>query len=116
MSYYTFTWFSFDDSDRAAGQPSDAQILAAARAHLERSDWPRDALSALQRGLENDGHVDEGFVDLRNVEIIDLFRAVSAAFPGLRIFARGLGEEHADIWAAELADGEIVRQHGPFED
>ena len=45
-----------------------------------------------------------------------MFRAVSAAFPGVAIQVRGMGEEHFDIWAAQIRDGEIVMQHGPFDD
>jgi hypothetical protein len=116
MSYYTFTDFSLDDADRPAGRPSKEEILAVAEKYLAGIDWPLDALLDLKEGLENGGRVYPGFVDLRNVEIIHMFCAISAAFPGLRLFVRGLGEEHADIWAAEIVDGDIVEQHGPFDD
>jgi hypothetical protein len=116
MSYYTLTHFSLDEADSPASDLTDAQILAAAGKYLDERGYSRDVLDDLASGLSNAGVVDPGFSDLRSSEIIDMFCSISAAFPGVVIFVRGMGEEHFDIWGAQIRNGEIVMQHGPFDE
>jgi hypothetical protein len=114
MSYYTLTHFSLDESDSPSGDLSHKQILAAAGTYLDTNGYSRDVPADLAAGLDNDGIVDPGFTDLLSHDIIGRFRAISATFPGVMIAVRGMGEEHFDIWAARIRNGEIVAQHGPF--
>ena len=41
---------------------------------------------------------------------------VSAGFPGLVFFVRGMGEEFPDVWLRLFRDGKIIFRVGPFEE
>ena len=114
MSYYTLTDVRWNDSDRAAGDLSVIEIVSAARAYLQSVDWPDIAAKDLEDGLNNNGRVDPGFVDLINVQIIEMFVGISNTFRDVEFIVRGMGEEAEDIWLAKIRNGSVLEQHGPF--
>jgi hypothetical protein len=116
MSYYTFTQISWNDSERSQGDITSEQVLTCARSYLRLIDWPQDAARDLESGLLNHGRIDPGFNQLRGDQIIDMFRNISESLRDVTFFVRGMGEEVFDIWAASVRDGEIVTQHGPFDE
>ena len=112
MSYYTDIEFTFSD-----GEPPEIEaILARARPYLEsheRAYSVEDGLEDLQRGLQEERG---DFKGIWSDDIVGLMGHVSAGFPGVTFFVRGMGEEYADIWLRVFKDGEVVFQVGPFED
>src|SRR5262245_12925499 len=112
MSYYTDIEFTFSDGD----PPGLEAILARARPYLEsheRGYSVEDVLEDLRRGLQEERG---DFKCIWSDDIEGLMGHVSAGFPGVTFFIRGMGEEYSDIWLRVFKDGKVVFQVGPFED
>src|SRR5437868_14389979 len=111
MSYYTHIEFTFAD------EPPDFEaVLDRARSYLEsneRSDSVEDVLDDLRRSLEEE----EGdFKGMWSDDIEGLMEYVSAGFPGLVFYVRGMGEEFPDVWLRLFQDGKIIFRVGPFDE
>jgi hypothetical protein len=112
MSYYTNIEFTFSD------EPPDVEVvLERARSYLEsrRDTYPdvQFVLDQLHHGLEEEKG---DFKGLWSDDIEGLMEHVSAGFPGLVFFVRGMGEEFPDVWLRLFRDGKIIFQVGPFEE
>jgi len=112
MSYYTNIEIRFDDE-----QPDFEAVLHRARLYLEaRPDNYPDVgfvLAQLRTVLEEEKGDIKGFwVD----DVEGLMKHVSADFPGVVFYVRGVGEEYFDIWLRLFKDGKVAFQTGPFED
>jgi hypothetical protein len=111
MSYFTKVEITFDD------EPPDFEaVLDRARSFLE-SQGDRFhvdfVLEQLQRVLE----VEKG--DLKGLwsdDVEGLMEYVSAGFPGLVFYVRGMGEEFSDVWIRLFRSGKSIFRVGPFED
>jgi hypothetical protein len=112
MSYYTSIEFTFSDE-----QPDFDDIIDRARSYLEsRGDKYPDVpfiLDQLRGGLEEEKG---DFKGLWSDDIEGLMGYVSAGFPGLVFYVRGMGEEFSDVWLRLFRDGEIIFRVGPFDD
>jgi hypothetical protein len=112
MSYYTDIEFTFSD------EPPDFEaVLDRAGSYLEsrRDTYPdvQFVLDQLRHGLE----AEKGdFKGLWSDDIEGLMEHVSAGFPGLIFFVRGMGEEFPDVWLRLFRDGKIIFRVGPFEE
>jgi hypothetical protein len=113
MSYYTDIEFTFAD------EPPDFEaVLDRARTYLEsrgEDKYPDVGfiLDQLRRGLEEEKG---DFKGLWSDDIEGLMKHVSAGFPGLVFYVRGMGEEFPDVWLRLFKDGKILFRAGPFED
>ena len=109
MSYTTRVMFEFSDE-----VPSDA-VTAAARAYLDRQNLYAvdDVLQDLLRGWDSGSTEFNGLV-VKDIE--GLMSEISSAFPAVRFYVRGMGEEYADVWLRQFEGGNIVHAIGPFED
>ncbi len=61
----------------------------------------------------------EGSTEFNGLVVQDvegLMTKVSSAFPGIRFYVRGMGEEYADVWLRQFEGGTVVNAIGPFED
>ena len=111
MSYYTEVEFTFSD------EPPDFEaVLDRARSYLESrgDEYPVDfVLDQLRHALEEEKG---DFKGLYSEDFEGLMEHVSARFPGLVFYVRGIGEEFTDVWLRLFRDGRIVYRAGPFED
>jgi hypothetical protein len=71
-----------------------------------------DVLQDFRRGW-TEGQTD--FSDLVCHDVEGLMKSVSARYPGVRFFVRGMGEEFSDVWLRQFEAGQIVFALGPFE-
>jgi hypothetical protein len=111
MSYYTRTEFTFSDY-----APATEAILARARPYLESHERGYIVEHVLEGLAEC---IDEEEGDLKGIvsdDIDGLMAHVSAGFPGVTFFVRGMGEEFADLWLRVFRDGKVVFRMGPFDD
>jgi hypothetical protein len=112
MSYYTNIEFTFSDKP-----PEFRAVLDRARLYLEsrRNNYPDVdfVLEQLRRALKEEKG---DFKGLYSDDIEGLMEHVSAGFPGLVFYVRGLGEEFPDIWLRLFKDGKVIFRVGPFED
>lgn len=111
MSYYTAIEFTFADE-----RPDFEAVLGRARSYLE-SQEREYAIDFIIEQLRNALEEEKGdFRGLWSDDIDGLMGHVSAGFPGLVFYVRGMGEEFADVWLRLYKDGEIVFGVGPFEE
>ncbi len=112
MSYYTSVEFTFAD-----GNPPDIQaLLAVARSYLEAHDQVviiEQVLHDLKIGFKKEKVVAKCFA---SDDLEELMKHVSAGFPGVEFFVRGVGEEFPDVWLRVFKNGDILFEVGPFED
>jgi hypothetical protein len=111
MSYYTEIEFTFADEG-----PDFEAVLSRARSYLEaqgRESAVDFILEQLRHALEEEKG---DFKGLWSEDIDGLMEHVSAGFPGLVFYVRGMGEEFADVWLRLYRDGTIVFRVGPFEE
>lgn len=110
MSYFTHVDFQFSDEP-----PAMKSLLDRARSYLSERDIfaVDDVLKDIQCGFEN-GNCD--FSDLMCEDIQGLMENISAAFPSIVFYVRGMGEEYGDVWLRKFEGGKTVSSTGPFED
>jgi hypothetical protein len=112
MSYYTDVEFTFSDE-----HPDFETVLGRARSYLElHGDKYPDVefiLDQLRAALEKEKG---DFKGLWSDDIEGLMEHVSAGFPGLDFYVRGMGEEFHDVWLRLFRDGKTVFRIGPFEE
>ncbi len=111
MSYYTHIEFGFSD-----GPPAIEALLDRARAYLESAETAYavdDVLDDLRRGLEEEKG---DFKGLWSDDVEGLMEHVSAGFPGIIFYVRGMGEEFSDVWLRLFKDGKTVARIGPFDE
>ena len=111
MSYYTDVEFTFAD------EPPDFEaVLGRARSYLE-SQEREYAVDFIIEQLKHALEAEKGdFKGLWSDDFDGLMEFVSAGFPGLAFYVRGMGEEFADVWLRLYKDGKIVFRVGPFGD
>ena len=112
MSYYTNVEFTFADEP-----PDFGAVLDRARLYLEsrRDNYPDVdfVLDQLCHALE----AEKGdFKGLYSEDIEGIMAYVSAGFPDVTFFVRGMGEEYPDIWLRLFKGGKVTFRAGPFED
>jgi len=109
MSYYTHVTFEFSDEP-----PSAEDVSKVARSWLTAQNLYAvdDVIVLLLRGWTT-GQTD--FKGLVSQDIDGLMASISAQFPGIRFYVRGMGEEFRDVWLREYENGAIVFKLGPFE-
>jgi hypothetical protein len=111
MSYYTEVKFAFADE-----RPDFEAVLGRARSYLE-SQEREYAVDFIIEQLRDALEEEKGdFKGLWSDDIDGLMEYVSAGFPGLVFYVRGMGEEFADVWLRLYEDGKIVSRVGPFEE
>jgi hypothetical protein len=111
MSYYTEVEFTFADE-----RPDFEAVLGRARSYLE-SQEREYAVDFIIEQLRHALEEEKGdFKGLWSDDIDGLMEYVSAGFPGLVFYVRGMGEEFADVWLRLYEDGKIVSRVGPFEE
>jgi hypothetical protein len=111
MSYFTDIEFTFSDEP-----PAFEAVLDRARLYLESrgDEYPLDfVLDQLRHGLEEEKG---DFKGLYSDDIEGLMEHVSAGFPGIAFFVRGMGEEYSDVWLRLFKDGKVIFRVGPFND
>jgi hypothetical protein len=112
MSYYTDVEFTFSDE-----RPNFKAVLDRARSYLESK---RDTYSDVQFVLDQLRHALEkekgDFKGLWSNDIEGLMEHVSAGFPELIFYVRGMGEEFSDVWLRLFRDGKIIFRVGPFDE
>lgn len=112
MSYYTGLEFTF-----ANGPPDFRAVLERAQSYLEshRDTYPdvTFVLDQVRHALEKEMGDIKG---LDSDDIEGLMTHVSAGFPGVVFYVRGIGEEFPDVWLRLFKDGKVIFRAGPFED
>ena len=112
MSYYTNVEITFADEP-----PDFGAVIDRARTYLEsQGDRYPDVpfvLEQLRRCLEEEKG---DFKGLWSDDIEGLMEHVSAGFPAIIFFVRGMGEEFADVWLRLFKNGGITFRAGPFEE
>ena len=71
-----------------------------------------DVLDDFLRGWA-EGQTD--FNGLVSQDIEGLMACVSAQYPRIRFYVRGMGEEFSDVWLRQFEGGKTVFKLGPFE-
>ncbi len=109
MSYYTQVNFQFSDEP-----PSVDEVSRFARSWLAAQNRyaVEPVVEDLRRGWENG---QTSFNGLISNDIEELMAALSAAYPEICLYVRGVGEEFEDVWLRKFEGGEIVFSLGPFE-
>ena len=110
MSYHTHVDFQFSDE-----LPPIESVLERARGHLEAQGIYAvdDLLEDLKVGFEEGGCL---FNHFASHDFEALMEPLSAAFPGITFYVRGMGEEYGDVWLRQFADGKTTARTGPFSD
>ena len=110
MSYFTHVDFQFSDELPAMPAILDtARVYLTAQAHYSVDD----VLDSLGRGLADGNFLFKGLV---SQDFDGLMTAISAAFPSIRFYVRGMGEEYGDVWLRQFEGGKAIARTGPFED
>ncbi|HEV2294357.1 MAG TPA: hypothetical protein VGR35_10905 [Tepidisphaeraceae bacterium] len=109
MSYHTHVDFQFSD------EPPIDSVLDRARIYLEARGIYAvdDLLEDLRAGFEEGNGLFNKFM---SHDFEGLMEHVSAGFPGITFYVRGMGEEYGDVWLRQFADGKTTARTGPFED
>jgi hypothetical protein len=109
MSYYTRVTLEFSDEP-----PSVDDVSATAMEWLSAQNLyaVEDVLKDFRRGW-SEGYTE--FNGLVSQDIEGLMVHVSARFPSIRFYVRGMGEEFNDVWLRQFENGKIVFSAGPFE-
>ncbi|WP_440532166.1 hypothetical protein [Variovorax sp. YR566] len=115
MSYYTRLELQWDDADYASGSLTPQLIAEAAESFVVGNGWSLDVLKDLRASAEGKGLDRPGYNSIYAEPLIAMLREVSLAFPSVKFFARGVGEEMFDTWARDIRAGEVHREFGPFE-
>ncbi len=112
MSCYSNVEFTFADKP-----PDFKAVLERARQYLEtqkdKYSSPEFVLDQLRSALQEEKG---DFKGLWSDDIESLMEYVSAGFPGVAFFVRGMGEEYPDVWLRLFQDGKILFRAGPFEE
>jgi hypothetical protein len=109
LSYYTRATFAFSEEP-----PVVDDVAKVARSWLVAQNLyaVEDVLEDFRRGWM-EGQTD--FNGLVSQDIEGLMASVSAHYPGIRFYVRGMGEEFNDVWLRQFEDGKIVFRLGPFD-
>jgi hypothetical protein len=108
MSYYTLV-------DIQVSEDVDADaILAHARTYLAAQEIysVEDVLEDLQTALSTGNCMFKG-MSCHDFE--GLMESVSAAFPTVGFYVRGMGEEFPDVWLRQFKGGKSSSAIGPFD-
>ena len=112
MSYYTNVEITFADDP-----PDFGAIIDCARSYLESLG---DTYSDVQFVLDQLYHCfEEEKGDIKGFwsdDVEGLMGHISAGFPGVTFYVRGMGEEFPDVWLRLFKNGKIAFRAGPFED
>jgi len=110
VSYYTRVTFEFSDDP-----PSVADVSKIVKSWLETQKFyaVEDVLGDFVRGWTK-GQVD--FSDLVSQDIEGIMACVSAHYPEMSFYVRGMGEEFKDVWLRQFEGGKAVFTLGPFEE
>ena len=110
MSYYTRVTFEFSDEP-----PIVDNVARIAQSWLVAQNLyaVEDVLEDFRRGW-TEGQTD--FNGLVSQDIEGLIASVSAQYPGIRFYVRGMGEEFNDVWLRQFEGGKTVFRLGPFEE
>lgn len=112
MSYYTDIEFTFSDE-----RPDLDAVTDRARSYLtSQGDKYPDVefvVDQLRQALQEEKGALKG---LWSDDIERLMEHISAGFPGLDFYVRGMGEEYPDVWLRMFRDGKIIFRVGPFEE
>jgi hypothetical protein len=109
VSDYTRVTFEFSDEPPEADEVSNVARSWLAAQNLYEVD---DVLEDFVRGW-TEGQTD--FNGLVSQDIEGLMASISAKYPGIRFYVRGMGEEFNDVWLRQFEGGKIVFKLGPFE-
>lgn len=109
MSYYTQVNFQFSDEP-----PSVDDVERVIRPWLAAQNIyaVEPVLEDFRRGW-TEGQTD--FNGLMSHDIEGLMVALSAAYPEIRFYVRGMGEQFDDVWLRQFEGGKTVFNLGPFE-
>jgi hypothetical protein len=109
MSYHTHVDFQISDE-----VPIEA-VIERAREYLSAQGVYAvdDLLEDLKVGLEEGSGLFNTFV---SHDFEGLMQHVSAGFPGITFYVRGMGEEYEDVWLRQFEGGKTTASTGPFED
>ncbi len=118
MSYYTRVTFEFSGEPPGVDGVSEAVrawLLSQNRklsqngvAHYGVEDFLGDFLRGWSEG-------ETVFNKIYSVNIEALMVFVSAQYPRIRFYVRGMGEEFDDVWLRQFEGGKTVFSLGPFE-
>ena len=110
MSYHTHVDVQFSDEP-----PPMQSVLDRARAYLEARGIYAvdDVLEDLQEGFEEGSCL---FNKFGCGDFEGLMRDLSAGFPGITFYVRGMGEEYWDVWLRQFEGGNIKAKIGPFDE
>ena len=109
LSYYTRVTFEFSDEPPEVDAVSAVARLWLVAQNLYAVD---DVLADFNRGW-TEGQTE--FKGLVSQDVEGLMTYVSAQFPEIGLFVRGMGEEFKDVWLRHFEGGKIVFTLGPFE-
>jgi hypothetical protein len=115
MSYYTRLELQWDDADYALRSLAPEQVSRAAEKFVISNEWGLDVLKDLQASCEGQGLDRLGYNRIGADALTAMLCEVSRAFPAVKFYARGVGEEIFDTWARNIVGGEITWEFGPFE-
>lgn len=108
MSYYTQVNFQFSDEP-----PGADDVARVARQWLEAQKL-YDVESVLEDILRGWTEGQTDFNGLVCQDIEGLMANLSSAFPEIRFYVRGMGEEFDDVWLRQFEGGKAVFSLGPF--
>lgn len=112
MSYYTNIEITFADDP-----PDFEAVIDRARSYLECQGDRYPEVQFVIDQLRDCLDKEKGdFKGLWSDDFEGLMEHVSAGFPGLAFYVRGMGEEFPDVWLRLFRSGKVVFRAGPFED
>ena len=109
MSYHTHVDFQLSDE-----VPTEA-VIERAREYLSARGMYAvdDLLEDLKAGLQEGSSLFNTFV---SHDFEGLMQHVSAGFPDVTFYVRGMGEEYEDVWLRQFENGKTTASTGPFEE
>lgn len=109
MSCHTHVDFQLSDE-----VPTEA-VIERAREYLSAQGMYAvdDLLEDLKAGLEEGSSLFNTFV---SQDFEGLMQHVSAGFPDVTFYVRGMGEEYEDVWLRQFENGKTTTSTGPFEE
>jgi hypothetical protein len=110
VSYYTRVTFEFSEEPPPADHVSPIVEGWLASRNLYAV---KDVLADFLRGW-TEGQTD--FSDLVSQDVEGLMTSVSARYPQICFYVRGMGEEFNDVWLRKFQGGNIVFRLGPLEE
>jgi hypothetical protein len=112
LSYYTRVTFAFSEVE----PPGVDDVSKIARAWLEAHQDYYAVDAVLGTFLDGWATGEALFKGIDSEDIEGLMASVSAHYPEIYFYVRGMGEDFNDVWLRQFKDGKTMFGLGPFDE